>query len=251
MTAERSLEHARPADREGSLDRRASVHAALADRHRLAIVDELLVSDRSPSDLRDSLGIGSNLLAHHVDVLERCGLVRRHGSSGDRRRKYLQLEPEALAGIWRPAVVLSARRILFVCTANSARSQIAAALWNSRHEVAAESAGTEPATSVHPEAIRAARRAGLDLADARPRSLDEVTFVPDILITVCDLAHERLRPAPSMDHLHWSIPDPAGGGAAVFDDTVRRLSGMVNALAPRVHAVDPARRPTRSRRRDA
>ncbi len=231
----------------GSLERRAIVHAALADPHRLAIVDELSVSDRSPSELQAQLRIGSNLLAHHLDVLEAAGLVQRLGSNGDRRRKYLRLVPDALSEAWTPNAALAARRLLFVCTANSARSQLAEALWNARHEVPAESAGIRPAARVHPEAVRAAERAELDLSAARPRSLEEVVGEPDLTITVCDRAHEYLRrEVPSRSHLHWSVPDPVGGAPTSFDDTIRRLSVMVDTLAPRV--TTPARR-TRPRPR--
>ena len=218
------------------LARRVTIHAALADPHRLAIVDELALSDRSPSELRTQLRIGSNLLAHHLDVLEGAGLVERLGSSGDRRRKYLRLVPDALAAIWSPVEIVTVRRLLFVCTANSARSQLAAALWNDRHEVPAESAGTKPAPRVHAEAVRAAERTGLDLTHARPRSLDDVVGEPDLMITVCDRAHEHLRrAAPARSHLHWSIPDPAdGGGPSAFDDALVRLSARVETLAPRV-----------------
>ena len=62
---------------DSGLARRATIHAALADPHRLAIVDELALSDRSPSELRTRLQIGSNLLAHHLDTLAGAGLVER------------------------------------------------------------------------------------------------------------------------------------------------------------------------------
>jgi protein-tyrosine-phosphatase/DNA-binding HxlR family transcriptional regulator len=230
------------------LERRATIHSALADPHRLAIVDELALSDRSPSELRTRLQIGSNLLAHHLDVLEGAGLIERLGSSGDRRRKYLRLVPDGLATIWSPVQTVSVRRLLFVCTANSARSQLAAALWNDRHAVPAESAGTKPAPRVHPEAVRAAERTGIDLSRARPRSLDDVVGEPDMIVTVCDRAHEHLRrAAPARSHLHWSIPDPAdGGGPAAFDDALVRLSARVETLAPRVARpamVRPSPRP--------
>lgn len=230
-----------------TLVERARIHGALADPHRLAIVDELALSDRSPTELRTSLGIGSNLLAHHLDVLEETGLVERLPSDGDGRRKYLRLVPDALAPIRGLAPPMAARRVLFVCTANSARSQLAAALWNARHDVPAESAGTQPADRVHPEAVRAGARVGLDLSEAEPRSLDEVRSEPDLVVTVCDRAHERLRSIPGDARvLHWSIPDPARAGVpAAFDETVRRLGSRIDALAPLVgrrRARTPRRR---------
>jgi DNA-binding transcriptional ArsR family regulator len=70
--------------------RRAAVHAALGDPARLAIVDDLVHCDRSPSEpgrRRESPG---NPLAHHLDVLEQVGLIERTASSGDRRRSYVR-----------------------------------------------------------------------------------------------------------------------------------------------------------------
>jgi protein-tyrosine-phosphatase/DNA-binding HxlR family transcriptional regulator len=249
MNVEQLARSSAAAERSDSgLARRAAIHAALADPHRLAIVDELALSDRSPSELRTQLRIGSNLLAHHLDTLEGAGLVERLGSSGDRRRKYLRLVPDGLAAIWSPVEIVSARRLLFVCTANSARSQLAAALWNDCHEVPAESAGTKPAPRVHPEAVRAAERTGLDLTRARPRSLDDVVGEPDLVITVCDRAHEHLRrAAPARSHLHWSIPDPADGGRpSAFDDALLQLSSRVETLAPRVARSTARPRPRTS-----
>ena len=232
-----------------SISRRVQVHAALADENRLRIVDELAVSDRAPSELRHLLGIESNLLAHHLTVLEQAGLVERVVSSGDRRRRYLRLQPDALSVVCRPAVRVAAQRVLFVCTANSARSQLAAALWNAAHEVAATSAGTQPAERVHPEAVRAAARAGLDLGQAVPRSIAEVSDIPDLLITVCDRAHEELAlKSPATVSLHWSIPDPAEQGVpAAFDATVESLTTRVSALTPLVTASRRRSRPKHQR----
>ena len=232
-----------------TLSRRAGTHAALADPHRLAIVDELALSDRSPSELQARLRIGSNLLAHHLDVLEGSGLLARLGSTGDRRRKYVRLRPEALSDAGPATPILSAERVLFVCTANSARSQLAEALWNARSEIPAESAGIRPAARVHPEAVRAAERKGFDIRGARPRSIDDVVGHPDLMITVCDRAHEYLRRTePSGRHLHWSIPDPAESGRpSAFDEAFDRLSLMVSSLGPRVRR--PQGSPARPRAR--
>lgn len=223
-------------------EHRAEIHAALADPHRLRIVDELALSDRSPSELQDLVGIGSNLLAHHLDVLDRVGLIERLVSAGDGRRRYVRLVPDTLSAIWAPAGGIAARSVLFVCSANSARSQLAAALWNAAHDVPAESAGTEPASHVHPEAVRAAARAGIDLSASTPRSMDDVNHEPDLVVTVCDRAREELvRRRVDRPALHWSIADPAPiGTPSAFDETVRRLARRIDALAPRV---------TRTRRR--
>jgi protein-tyrosine-phosphatase len=210
------------------LARRAARHAALGDAHRLAIVDELGSSDRSPAELQVLLGCPSNLLAHHLDVLAAAGLVTRHRSSGDGRRRYVTLAPEALTSLMARGL-RTAPTVLFVCTANSARSQLAAVLWRALTAAPATSAGTHPARRVHPGAVAAARRAGIDLAAAVPRSLDEVAAWPELVITVCDRAHEEMATSPTW--LHWSIPDPVPTGtAAAFDRSVRDLRRRITSL---------------------
>jgi protein-tyrosine-phosphatase len=231
-------------DREVSLERRVEIHGALGDAHRLQIVDELSVSDRSPTELARSLAIASNLLAHHLDVLAHAGLIERVVSAGDSRRRYVRMVPDAVVEIAHPIANLVARHVLFVCTANSARSQMAAAVWNSRHDVPASSAGTRPVERVRPEAMEAAARAGLDLRAARTRSIEEVTERPDVVVTVCDVAHEELRALqddPAV--LHWSIPDPAARRSpSAYDDALERIVSRVETLAPRVHRLTAARR---------
>ncbi|MFN0090354.1 MAG: ArsR family transcriptional regulator [Acidimicrobiales bacterium] len=212
---------------------RAARHSALGDVVRLAIVDELLWSDRSPVELRRRLGIESNLLAHHLDVLEAVGLVVRSRSSGDGRRRYVHLVRDALDSLGARRE-LAAGAALFVCTRNSARSLLAAALWRSLTGASAASAGTHPAERAHPGAVKAARRAGVSLEGAVPRALSAVERVPDLVVTVCDQAHEELQPAP--EWLHWSIPDPVPAGtAAAFDAAVselrQRISLAVGAAA--------------------
>ena len=125
--------------------RRAVIHAALADPGRLAIVDELLLADASPSELQGLVSMSSNLMAHHLGVLEQAGMVCRVRSEGDRRRTYLQLIPEALEVMVPCAMRRRADRVVFVCSQNSARSQLAVAVWKRRSALPAASAGTHPA----------------------------------------------------------------------------------------------------------
>lgn len=207
---------------------RAARHAALSDPARLTIVDELLLSDRSPVELRRRLGIESNLLAHHLDVLERVGLIERSRSSGDGRRRYVHLLLEAFEGM-RPVRAIPTAAALFVCTANSARSPLAAALWAKVTGAPAMSAGTHPADRVHPGAVSAARRAGLDLSDAVPRDLADVDALPSLVVTVCDRAHEELD--ASDDWLHWSVPDPVPVGTTeAFDAAVIELRDRIRGV---------------------
>jgi protein-tyrosine-phosphatase len=211
-----------------ALVRRAARHAALGDPARLALVEELVVSDRSPKELAELLGLGSNLLAHHLDVLEEAGLVTRSSSAGDGRRKYVRLVrdlPPGLALTGRPP----AGELVFLCTHNSARSQLAAALWSARTGRPASSAGTRPAARVHRGAVAAARRAGLSLDGATPRMVGRIPR-PAQVVTVCDLAHEELAAEPGW--WHWSIPDPAETGTpAAFDAVVEELEARTRAAA--------------------
>ena len=212
------------------LERRAAVHAALGDPARLRIVDLLLLGDVSPSELAADLEMPSNLLAHHLKVLESAGVVSRHRSEGDRRRTYLRLatgahtEPLSFTG--------SVERVVFVCTANSARSHLAAALWRRTSRLPSASAGTHPAVRIEPGAVDVARRHRLPLPRLRPRRLDEVIADGDLVVTVCDLAHEELG---RLSQLHWSIPDPVPAGTAdAFDSAYDDLATRVIDLARRL-----------------
>ena len=212
---------------ESDLELRARRHTALGEPARLAIIDELTVSDRAPIELREMLDIPGNLLAHHLDVLEEVGLIERTRSSGDGRRRYVHLVAGSLDGLL-PHRGVELGPALFVCSANSARSQLAAALWQALTEQPAESAGTHPADEVHPGAVAAARRAGLDLSRATPQQLDRVQQ-PSLVITVCDRAHEELDAEPGW--LHWSVPDPVPStSAAAFDATVTELRGRIDSF---------------------
>ena len=217
------------AERTSGLARRTAIHAALADPARLPITDTLLAGDASPSELAAMLAMPSNLLAHHLHVLEQAGVITRRRSEGDRRRTYLQLVPATLDSLAVPPA-RTAQRVLFVCTANSARSHLAAALWRRASTVPAVSAGTRPAARIDPGAIAAARRHRLPLPRLRPRHLSEVQRDGDVIITVCDLAREELGGATAV---HWSVPDPVpAGDPAGFDAAVAELSGRVERLAP-------------------
>ncbi|SIR58295.1 MarR family transcriptional regulator [Microbacterium sp. RURRCA19A] len=216
-----------------SLELRAARHAALADPARLRLVDALALGDRAPHELGERLGLASNLLAHHLKVLETSGLIERRRSEGDGRRSYVRLVTDAM-----PAeasdLELRAPRVLFVCTANSARSQLAEHVWRAHTAIDAASAGTLPTDGVAPGAVAVAATHGLDLSQAHPKMLDDIAHPDDLRITVCDRARESVA---STD-LHWSIPDPVRVGtrdafAAAFDEISRRI----DALLPHVRAA--------------
>ena len=221
-------------ERTSELERRAILHAALADPARLQITDTLLTGDAAPSELAAMLAMPSNLLAHHLHVLEQAGIITRRRSEGDRRRTYLQLIPGALDSLAAPTA-RAALRVLFVCTANSARSHLAAALWRRASNVPAVSAGTHPAAAIDPGAIAAAERHRLPLPRLRPRHLSDVRQDGDLVITVCDLAHEELGETLAV---HWSVPDPAPtGDPGSFDAALAQLADRVGRLAPRLAAI--------------
>ncbi|HEU0042916.1 MAG TPA: hypothetical protein VFQ15_11240 [Jiangellaceae bacterium] len=118
---------------------------------------------------------------------------------------------------------------MFVCTANSARSHLAAALWSRTTAIPGVSAGTHPATAIDVGAIRVAERHGLRLPRIRPKHLKDVATAGDFIVTVCDLAHEELG---EKSDAHWSVPDPAPAAtAAAFDAAYDDLSARVGELA--------------------
>lgn len=212
---------------------RAARHAALADATRLRMLDLLTLGDLAPGELETRLSLPSNLLAHHLKVLEGAGLIVRSRSEGDRRRRYVRLVPGATRGLDSPAAVAAAR-VVFVCTANSARSQLAEHLWRARSAVPAASAGTAPAPSVATGAMTVASRHGIDLTTASPRLLADVTMTGDLLVTVCDRAHETI----ARSDLHWSVPDPvAVDTAAAYEAAFRDISARIDALVPQLHAA--------------
>ncbi|MCL2454610.1 MAG: helix-turn-helix domain-containing protein [Micrococcales bacterium] len=212
------------------LERRVDRYAALADPVRLTTVDLLTLGDVSPVELQRRLDISSSLLAHHLGLLEREGFLTRSRSQADKRRTYLRLRPGAFSGL-APSPALATRRVLFVCSEGSARSVLAAALWRTASAVPAVSAGTHPADQIDPGAISLAGRYGLTL-DAAPRALDDVLTAGDLVITVCDAAHEDLD---GTGQLHWSVPDPVPAGTAgSFEATFDDLAARIVALTPRV-----------------
>lgn len=213
------------------MEMRARLHAALGDPARLAVVDTLTLGDASPGELGTALNMPTNLVAHHLKVLQDAGLVARARSEGDRRRTYLRLIPEALAAIASPRVPEAPARVVFVCTHNSARSQLAAALWIWRSHIPAASAGTEPADRVHPRAIRVARRHGLHVDPNRTAQVADVLRRGDLVVAVCDNAYEHL-PAAARPRLHWSVPDPAPADTdAAFEAAYADLAARIKRLA--------------------
>jgi protein-tyrosine-phosphatase len=176
--------------------------------------------------------MSSNLVAHHLNVLAGVGVIERSRSEADRRRTYIRLRSQALATLVTPALA-APRRVVFVCTRNSARSQLAAAIWTSLNPVPAASAGTDPAPRVHPRAVRTARRHGLLLDPARTARLNAAVRAGDLVVAVCDHAHEMM---PADDRrLHWSVPDPVPADTdEAFEAAFTDLAARIDRLAPSI-----------------
>jgi protein-tyrosine-phosphatase/DNA-binding transcriptional ArsR family regulator len=229
-----------------NLDGRAAVFAGLGEPVRLALVDRLVAGDASPGELAADVGLCSNLLAHHLGVLEDAGIIRRVRSEGDRRRSYVQLRLDQPT-VWAAAIsgrmpnrLPSGLRVLFVCTANSARSQLAVAIWNHLSTIPAASAGTHPGPRIHPRAVAVAQRHGLPIEGLGPEPLDAVLHDDDLIVAVCDNAHEEL--GPTLPRLHWSVPDPVpvNTNAAferAFTDINRRVKHLAELYAPAERAL--------------
>ncbi|MEV5410118.1 helix-turn-helix domain-containing protein [Thermopolyspora sp. NPDC052614] len=217
------------------VERRAARHAALGDPVRLAMVDDLLLGDRSPGELGEAFGLSSNLLAHHLKVLQEAGLITRTRSEADRRRSYVRLLPGALARLGpAPAAPATPERVVFVCTHNSARSQLATALWRRRSPLPTASAGTRPAARVHPRALATARRHHLDLDSRATAHISDTVRAGDLVVAVCDNAYEDL---PARPPLHWSVPDPVPADTddafeRAYDDLRDRVDRLATALHP-------------------
>ena len=228
----------------------------LAEPLRWRLIGELAGSDRRVGELVVALGTPQNLVSYHLRLLRTGGLVTARRSSFDGRETYYQLDltscARALASTGaalHPALALSPDlavtveasrpvrrrvRVLFLCTGNSARSPIAAALL--RHHggawVHAASAGSHP-QQLHPAAVRVLREHyGIDLAHHQPTHMDTLTGQRfDYVISLCDKVREICPEFPGHpDTVHWSTADPAASapGDNVGDAAFRRLAAELD-----------------------
>jgi len=196
---------------------------------RWRLLGELARSDRRVGELCALAGRRQSLVSYHLRQLRDGGLVSMRRSAADGRDTYYVLDlprcGELLSSagmslhpglsptpraVREPAATPA--RVLFLCTGNSARSQIAEALAEqlSGGAVSAASAGSHP-KPLHPNAVRVMRERGIDLAGRRSKHLGEfATQRFDYVITLCDRVREVCPEFPGGPALiHWSIPDPA------------------------------------------
>jgi len=136
------------------------------------------------------------------------------------------------------------KRVLFLCTGNAARSQMAEALANRFHgdEIEAVSAGSRAAGFVHPLAIRAMADIGVDINDQESKAAEPFLREPfDVVVTVCDSAAKDCPVWPKAKRIeHWSIEDPSFGDddestrydrfVATRDDLRQRIDKLADTL---------------------
>ncbi len=158
-------------------------------------------------------------------------MVHRRRSDGDARRSYLTLawDNPIVAATAAHGVAPRGTRVVFVCSANSARSQMAASLLAHATHTPVASAGTAPADAIHPLALAELQRHGLAPLAPAPASAADVITDKDIVVAVCDNAYEHLGPAKVA--LHWSVPDPAHGNADAFGEAFADLTPRIVRLA--------------------
>jgi ArsR family transcriptional regulator, arsenate/arsenite/antimonite-responsive transcriptional repressor / arsenate reductase (thioredoxin) len=206
----------------------------LSDPLRWLLVVELGRSDRRVGELVELVEKPQNLVSYHLAELRRAGIVSARRSSADGRDVYYRADlfrcRDLLGEAGRslhPGLSLTptpsddverrgARpRLLFLCTGNSARSQIAEALVTHRSAgtVDARSAGSHP-KPLHPNAVRVMAERGVDIADRSTKSLTRFTRSRfNRVITLCDKVREICPEFPGAPiTAHWSIADPAVAG---------------------------------------
>jgi protein-tyrosine-phosphatase/DNA-binding transcriptional ArsR family regulator len=207
----------------------------IGDDHRWRLVQELGRSDLRVAELVERLGSTQNLVSYHLAELRRAGLVTSRRSSADGRDTYYRFDVRRCAGLLAaagsalaPALRLEPRAVgpgpfgrrrplvLFLCTGNSARSQLAEALLEHRSAgaVRARSAGSRP-KPLHPHAVRVMAERGIDISANRTKHLDRFLRTRfDRVVTLCDKVREVCPEFPDGPaKSHWSMPDPSAAGA--------------------------------------
>ena len=220
---------------------------------RWRLLSELARSDRVVHELTALVGVPQNLVSYHLGKLRDGRLVHARRSSADRRDTYYGLDLarvgnllSATGGALHPGLrltrasrddtAMAAVSVLFLCTGNSARSQMAEALARARSGGAIEaySAGSPP-KPLHPLALRVRRdEPGLALAGHVSKHLDGFAGQRfDWVISLCDRVREGCPQMPGHpETIHWSIPNPATGDS---DDVVYPLFQQAAAeLATRI-----------------
>jgi protein-tyrosine-phosphatase/DNA-binding transcriptional ArsR family regulator len=235
----------------------------LGDPLRWQVVSELARSDRRVHELSKLVGEPQNLVSYHLRELREGGLVMARRSSFDGRDVYYRADLDACAeqlcavgGAVEPGLKLvvapppnagrrRAKRVLFLCTGNSARSQMAEALLEHRsgHTVEARSAGSHP-KPLHPNAVRVMAERSIDISGQSAKHLRRfVNNRFDAVVTLCDRVREVCPELPGAREVtHWSMADPSRAGNddeatyPAFEQTADELDVRIRHLLSRLAA---------------
>lgn len=238
----------------------------VADPQRWQLLTELARSDRRVGELTQLLGKPQNLVSYHLGELRKAGLVWARRSSADGRDTYYRVDlircRDLLATMGvalhpgvrlQPAPTPTAPRtgtgrtpvVLFLCTGNSARSQMAEALIENRSHgwLRGRSAGSHP-KALHPNAVRVMAERGIDISGRPTKHLSVFTRSRfDQVITLCDKVREICPEFPGQPTTaHWSMPDPAAEGDTnaqsypAFVRTADELEGRIDLLISQLTA---------------
>jgi protein-tyrosine-phosphatase len=216
----------------GSTETPPAILPLIAHDVRWQLLRALALSDYRVHELVSRIGRPLNLVSYHLKQLRLHQLVSERRSSADARDVYYHLDLERLQTLYRasaealhPAltsgqVVQATERvlsvgpvghILFLCTHNSARSQMAEGIARAlgKERVVVFSAGSEP-SQLHPDAVRVLAEMHIDIRQQLPKHLDQFQGQSfDYIITVCDRVRETCPVFPDdPERIHWSFPDP-------------------------------------------
>gem|GEM_PF-13154 len=247
----------------------ADLMAALAAEPRVRAVQAMVLAGSKgvpAGDLAALCGVSPSTMSFHLSQLREAGLVesRREGRTLHYIANLIALEalgqnvtrgfcpaiatggaPQDIAtlpgGFSMTSNDVTPKNVLFLCTGNSARSQIAEAILNHEGQgrFRAYSAGSFPKDAVHPRALAVLKRDGYPVEGLRPKSWDEFAGPDaphmDFVFTVCDDAAGETCPIwPGQPMTaHWGVPDPAAfegseaATAAVFNDAIRMLYNRI------------------------
>lgn len=222
---------------------------------RWRLLSELARSDRRVGELCVLAGRRQSLVSYHLRQLRDGGLVSMRRSAADGRDSYYVLDLARCGALLssagaalHPGLALAPRRrarrepgaplarALFLCTGNSARSQMAEALAGQRSggAVSAASAGSHP-KPLHPNAVRVMRERGIDISGHRSKHLSELADRRfDHVISLCDRVREVCPEFPGGPELiHWSISDPAREPGS-DEDTLPAFERTAGELCTRI-----------------
>lgn len=237
---------------EADLEQPPQLINLLASPLRWGMLRALTASDLQVNELVEQLRQPMNLVSYHLKKMREAGLVETRRSEADARDIYYSLDLNRLYRLYvetgtalHPALsgpalpdhiaALEHKRILFVCTHNSARSQMAEGLLRhlSQGRLDTFSAGSHP-TEIHPDAIRTMDALGIDIRGQRAKPLADFEGQRfDTIITVCDRAREVCPTFPGAGRpVHWGFPDPIGIAdarqrAEVFERTAYQLQSRI------------------------